>query len=64
MELTKSYTSGTIANWDGVTAAPGYVMKNDSICPNQMWAWSDRYAAGWAPELNVLPTAFPYTDFP
>lgn len=61
--FSKEYTSGQISDWSGVTLAPGYV-RNTGISPNQQWAWSQYYGSGWSPELDVIPTDFPYVDGP
>lgn len=61
--FTKEYSSGQIANWDGVSLAPGYV-RTSGFSPNQQWAWSQYYGSGWSPELSVIPTTVPYTDGP
>lgn len=61
--FSKEYTSGQISDWNGVTMAPGYV-RNVGISPNQQWAWSQYYGSGWSPELNVIPTDFPYVEGP
>ncbi len=58
--FTKTYTSGQIGNWDGVSVAPGYLAAS-GLSPNQQWAWSDYYGSGWSPELYVYPTSIPYT---
>ncbi|MDE7272846.1 MAG: alpha/beta hydrolase [Lachnospiraceae bacterium] len=59
--FTKSYdmNNASTGSMEGVTAAPGYVLYTDGISPNQMWAWSERFQAGWEPESGI-PVGFPY----
>lgn len=63
--FTKSYNTRSVSrgSMEGVAALPGYVIYSGGINPNQMWAWSDRYHAGWEPDSGV-PTTFPYSVFP
>lgn len=68
MTLNKTYnTRGVTKDAQGLLDAglkllPGYAMPDD-LLGHQMWAWQDRFRAGYTPD-KPEPTSFPYTTFP
>ncbi|MCD8189182.1 MAG: hypothetical protein LUD78_03010, partial [Clostridiales bacterium] len=63
----KSYSSGSTANAttaaaNGLVAADGYIL-GSSITPYEMWAWQDRFLAGYTTS-EAEPTGSPYVSFP
>ena len=64
--FTKSYSSSTKSAEEaaaaGLEPAAGFALA-DTITPYEMWAWQDRFLAGYTPDKEA-PTSFPYTTFP
>ncbi|MCD7929679.1 MAG: hypothetical protein LUF86_05920, partial [Clostridiales bacterium] len=63
----KSYSNGSTANAttaaaNGLVAADGYIL-GSSITPYEMWAWQDRFLAGYTTS-EAEPTGSPYVSFP
>lgn len=46
----------------GLKLLPGYAIPDD-LLGHQMWAWQNRFLAGYTPD-KPEPTSFPYTTFP
>ncbi len=63
----KSYSTGRTVNAstaaaNGLVAADGFVL-GSSITPYEMWAWQDRFLAGYTPD-EAEPDGSPYFSFP